>query len=357
MIDYMSEHEKTFAESSFWKKNSLLLLMFYLHEAETKSIDLVFKIIRLWRVPIADIRIIKEDWRKIVQTIKQGRAHELSEGDTLYLGACTKGTTTAKSMRKQPFSDTPARGRAFSLKSKYLNFIIEQSLAKKYEVQTLTEEYERIIKEDEIDEELTFEEQVISKFSSHYGKNEEQLKVELALDYAPTSKSRYAQIARGIMGVKTAQVEEFEKADVAMKTIKLGQTGILKESMSFAGIKYDQILLEDWESSYLYETCTKRFFFVIFQRNESDKLCLIKAFFWTMPAGDLQKAEGFWIDTQSKVRNGVYDSFLSSTDHPICHVRPKARNAADTVLSPQGKQEKKFAYWLNRSYIFDIISE
>lgn len=87
MIDYMSEHEKTFAESSFWKKNSLLLLMFYLHEAETKSIDLVFKIIRLWRVPIADIRIIKEDWRKIVQTIKQGRAHELSEGDTLYLGA------------------------------------------------------------------------------------------------------------------------------------------------------------------------------------------------------------------------------------------------------------------------------
>lgn len=36
-----------------------------------------------------------------------GEAHCLTEGDTLYLAACTKGATSA-SVRQQPFSPIPA---------------------------------------------------------------------------------------------------------------------------------------------------------------------------------------------------------------------------------------------------------
>ena len=60
--------------------------------------------------------------------IRAGKAEELSEGDTLYLGACTKGSTAASSYRSQPYSTGLAKQRAFSLKSKYLNFIIDDSL-------------------------------------------------------------------------------------------------------------------------------------------------------------------------------------------------------------------------------------
>lgn len=39
------------------------------------------------------MKVIQSDWEKIVNKVKIGEAHNLSEGDTLYLGACTKGST------------------------------------------------------------------------------------------------------------------------------------------------------------------------------------------------------------------------------------------------------------------------
>ena len=41
--------------------------------------------------------------------------------------ACTKGTN-AKSMRKQPFSDIPAKQRAYSLKNSYMTAYIRRIL-------------------------------------------------------------------------------------------------------------------------------------------------------------------------------------------------------------------------------------
>ena len=127
IINYLEEYKEEFNTSSFWKKNQLLLLMFYLYEQEKIDLDYIFKIIRLWQFPATDLKIIKDDWEKIIAKIKAGKAHEISEGDTLYLGACTKGANNT-TLRKQPFSDEMAMQRAFSLKSKYLNFIIEKSL-------------------------------------------------------------------------------------------------------------------------------------------------------------------------------------------------------------------------------------
>jgi DNA mismatch repair protein MutH len=56
-----------------------------------------------WSFPSTDLEIIKKDWETITKKIADGKAHELSEGDTFYLGACTKGAN-ASSVRKQPFS-------------------------------------------------------------------------------------------------------------------------------------------------------------------------------------------------------------------------------------------------------------
>jgi DNA mismatch repair protein MutH len=55
----------------------------------------------------------------INKKITSGKTHELSEGDTFYLGACTKGAN-ALSVRKQPFSEIPAKQRAYSFKQGYV---------------------------------------------------------------------------------------------------------------------------------------------------------------------------------------------------------------------------------------------
>ncbi|HRM87178.1 MAG TPA: MutH/Sau3AI family endonuclease, partial [Prevotella sp.] len=60
IINYIEEAKETFETSSFWKKNKLLLLMFYLHEANVDPVDMVFKLIRNWKFPKDDLKIIKD---------------------------------------------------------------------------------------------------------------------------------------------------------------------------------------------------------------------------------------------------------------------------------------------------------
>jgi DNA mismatch repair protein MutH len=64
-----------------------LFLIFYLYEKEIPVIEQNFLLSSLWEPS-------EEDWEKIVNKIKKGNAHNLSEGDTMYLGACTKGSSS-----------------------------------------------------------------------------------------------------------------------------------------------------------------------------------------------------------------------------------------------------------------------
>jgi DNA mismatch repair protein MutH len=377
IIDFHKEHSLSFIESSFWQKNSLLLLIFYLYEKDILLIDYIFKISRLWRFPLKDLKIIKDDWAKIVSKIKAGKAHEISEGDTLYLGACTKGSTAAKSKRTQPFSDIPAQQRAFSLKSKYLNFIIDQSFKGDYSLTPLDKPYQELLEEEivfsnepppgygnlfensesvikdvsEYKKGQTFEDVVIERFTKFYGYSEKEIAQEFGVIYNPKAKNKGYVLAKAIFGITKDKIEEFEKADLILKTIKLAATGRLKESMSFAQIKYNEIVNEEWENSYWYETLTKRFFFVVFKKDKNKIARLSKVLFWTMPPEDLKVAKAFWLDTKKNIVNGQYENFWKLKDHKICHVRPKGVNSKDLMETPQGTLQKKKCYWLNSEYI------
>lgn len=378
IIDYEKEHTQSFTTSSFWKKNQLLLLMFYLHEQEKLDIDYIFKIIRLWQFPATDLKIIKDDWTNIILKIKAGKAHEISEGDTFYLGACTKGANHM-SLRSQPFSSEKAMQRAFSLKSKYLNFIISKSLANE-EVIIDYEEYDKILNEDNLLNEPraqyrkinfaelepivkslseygngeTFEDLVVKKFTPFIGHSIDEIIANLEIE-KPKAKNMLNIIAKSIMGVQSKKIEEFEKADVLMKTIKLEKSGSLKESMSFSQIQYKKIINEEWEDSYWYNTLTKRFFFVIFKKNNQNILTLKKVMFWTFPFKDLAIAKKFWEDTKQKILMNNFESFIKISDDMICHIRPKGLNKLDLMETASGNMEKKKCYWINSSYIKEII--
>lgn len=379
IINYMEEYKNRFVTSSFWSKNKELLLLFYLYEADKLPIDYIFKIIRLWRFPEKDLKIIIDDWNKIIAKIKEGKAHELSEGDTIYLGACTKGATRA-SVREQPFSKLPAMQRAFSLKSKYLNFIIAQS-NEGIEHEINEDEYEFILSETRLTraefkeqnklslvasepivksihdykDGQTFEDFVSEKFEAFKGFTEKELIEHFKLEINHKAKNRFQVISNRIMGVEGKYVEEFMKGDIEMKTIVLERNGNLRESMSFQQIKYKEIIQETWLESYWYETLTKRFFFIVFKKDANNEPRLEKVMFWTMPTKDLEVAEMFWLDTQAKILTDDYSNFIKLSDDRICHVRPKALNAADLMETISGRMEKKKAYWLNNNYVKGIL--
>lgn len=374
IIDYMAESEATFPTSSFWKKNHLLLLMFYLHENGVDIVKLIFKIVRLWSFPDVDLKIIRDDWEKIHRKIATGHAHELSEGDTLYLGACPKGARGGANKRRQPHSDILADQRAYSLKSKYINTIILDSLAHPEMVSGISwseHQRKRVLSEteranyavsslSEYQRGETFEQLIERRFSPYYGKNIRQIESLLGVSITSKAKAISNAVIHAVLGVKTPKVREFENANIQQKSIRLEHNGRLREAMVFSQIKYDELADEEcWEDSLWYATLTQRFLFVVFRKDaggDDMEAVLQKVFFWTMPTEDLCEARKFWLDTRDKVRQGSFDNFMSASDGNICHVRPKAKNSLDLMPTRFGPQ-KKNGYWLNREYVLRIVNE
>lgn len=374
VIDYIEEATKTFDTSSFWKKNALLLLMFYLHEEGKLPYDLIFKIVRYWNFPETDLKIIRDDWTIIHNKILAGKAHEISEGDTLYLAACTKGSKAGAQMRRQPKSDKLAPQRAYSIKSKYVNtiildslnhpemhkglFISEQQKRKILKVQESAESVVRSISD--YRESETFEQLIERKFSPYYGKTIAEIEKILDVEFSQSKAMAY-DVCKAILGIKSKKIAEFEKAEIAIKTIRLEANGRLKEAMSFPNINYKEVVKEQsWEDSALYEMFTQRFMFIIFRKPavKNDKqVRLEKVMFWTMPFEDLKQGKILWENTRAKVAAGNYEHFIKSSENPVCHIRPKAQNAADTTEGAQGFQVKKMCYWLNRDYVFNQIKK
>ena len=92
IINYMEEYKNTFYTSHFWYKNNKIQIIWYLFEPNVPKKDLKVTHEKLFTFPEEDLPTIINDWEFIINKIKEGKAHELSEADTMYLGACTKVT-------------------------------------------------------------------------------------------------------------------------------------------------------------------------------------------------------------------------------------------------------------------------
>lgn len=367
IINYLEVHKEDFETSSFWKKNAHLLLVFYLHDKDLDLLDYIIKLVDGWKYPNEDLTIIQRDWEFINQKIKEGKAHELSEGDTFYLGACTKGSTALKSFRDQPFNKEKAKQRAYSLKQGYVNHIIANIAQEEAAV------YGKIIERPEILEEVrSIEEIVILKFNPFYGKSAEQIEQELGLELNQKAKSYFANLTNAILGIELGKkIEEFEKADIQVKTIRLKENNLPKEDISFPTFEYQELVETDWEDSDFKNILESKFFFVFYQF-EGENLILRKVKFWNMPHSDILEAKSVWEEMVKTVSNGeivkeVTDkgirktNFPKKTENKVSHVRPHARNAADTYELPvadklTGLTEfTKQCFWLNASYVKDEI--
>lgn len=369
IINYMEEGMvDVFEKSSFWKKNKLILLMFYLYEDDKEWLDFIFHIIRLWSFPENDLAIIKEDWRIIHEKILEGRAHEITEGDTRYLAACTKGSTAEKSYREQPYSDIPAKQRAYSLKPCYIKTIIEMSLSEQYSGDALSglaadpaasygqTQYESFFENKSYNHHKTFEDNIQEKLGTYYGRTESEIFQQLGIP-TTSAKNKYAILMKKMLGITKDKIEEFEKAGIQTKTINLEASGSLKESMSFKNINYKEIINEEWEDSDWYEILSHKFLFLVFQKKEDGSGSIFRtAFFWNMPSNDLKIAKEYWEHTKQRIIEDDFSHFIKASDKKICHVRPHGKDSHDLVETATGRMEKKYSYWLNREYILGIVN-
>ena len=371
IINYVEEADKVFETSSFWHKNKFLLLMFYLHESGVNPVDMLFKLIRTWRFPDVDLKIIRDDWNKIHSLIKDKKAHELTEGLTFYLAACMKGSKSGENMRPQYDGGIPAQQRAYSLKQSYVNKIILSSyldsqinhqlklspkrlitLQNKYSKENVVKSLKSYKKGE------TFEQLIERIMKPYYGKTLSQIGNDKKVNFNYSSKGLAYDVCKAIFGVKSKKIQEFEYAEVSLKTITLeANRDYIVQSMSFPYIRFVDIVTQEWEESDWYKLLTSKFFFVVFRKSIDDNkqhMKLEKVFFWNIPHSDLKVAKELWIDTKQKIKNGDYNNFITTKTHEMCHIRPHGTKG-QTILTPQQTREKPKCFWLNNDYILKIV--
>ncbi|MFT4413741.1 Sau3AI family type II restriction endonuclease [Fredinandcohnia humi] len=371
IINYMEEVKTTFQTSSFWSKNNKLLLMFYEWLPEKNRNEYVIYKSILFTYPEADLEIIKKDWETIVSKIREGKAHELSEGDTVYLGACTKGSNKS-TLRSQPYSTIHAMQRAFALKTSYMTALVRKYIHNEQLV-SFTNALELKKK--------TIKELLYDKFSAYIGLTDKEIAQKVNIPYNNKSKSFVPNIISALLGIKGTRldkIEEFAKANIQFKTIRLEPNGKPKESMSFETINFQEWFEETWEESYIRNRFTEtKFLFVIFEYNETKVENANRQLFfkgiklWSMPEKTIEvEIKQLWEEVQKRLKEGVQIKYVKrgkkivetnnlpkSGLNGVAHIRPKAADGSDKIHLPDGQKITKQCFWLNSSYIAEILNE
>lgn len=396
IIDYLTENVDSFYDSHFWFKNQKLFIMFYNHNFNIPK-DMWFIddfIFFTW--PEEDLKIVKDDWSKIVKKIKEGRAHELSESDTNYLAACTKGENS-KSTREQRCNGPRAKQRAYSLKQSYMTYILNNYVYSTKQIDNVIKsnnflsnekdspyfgvlENEKIIKDITQLDKKSFRDLVIDMFKPYYGKTQKEL---IKLFNIKDSKQANASIVRSILKVNgdVSKTEEFQKANIEPKTIRIEKNGLIKESMSTQTFEFLEIIDQDWEDSDFYNFVHKMFMFILFQKvDEMDENSYLKEVkFWGMSEEDIAEAERCFNETKETIDNGVVLTRVNNTfennlpkqsKNRVAHVRPKASksyykingieygdNPSNGSKLKNGDYMTRQCFWLNRLYISSVINK
>lgn len=374
MINYTEDWNKSFEQSHFYRKCLIMLIMFYLHQSNVSKLDLHFLFAVLWKIPEKDLLIIRKDYETIISKIRNGKAETLSEGDTMYLGACRKGQK-GDSLMVQHGSDIGAPRRAWSLKTTYMRIVLDE--VKKNNVDGAYCNYD--IKPTELEELISVDELkshsvddvLKGRFAPYVGLGYSEICKKLDINPI-TAKSKYFVIANAIASNKKIGnvnlSEELVKSGLTMKTIRINKNGKIKESMSFENIDYQEVYdCDEWTDSRLYELFTSRFMFVIFKVTDNllslpngkteSEYKLDKVAFWTMPQADLNVAMQYWENIRQCVKDDHIspEYFWGIKDNRDFHVRPKATLAKDMVDTPNGTKAKKYCYWFNAKYVKNII--
>lgn len=361
IINYMEEVHTTFETSSFWKKNEKLLLMFYEWQPDVERGNLKIIETMLYTYPEEDLIIIHKDWEIIVNKIKAGEAHLLSEGDTTYLAAATKGANKS-SVRQQPNSDIPAMQRAYSLKTSYMTAIVRE---------VITDEKLTYFSSKNELREKTIDQLLNERFTPYIGMSREEMAAQLDIAINPSNKSFIPNLISALLGVKGTKLDkiaEFAKANIQFKTVRLKQNGIPKESMSFVNIDFMEVAYEEWETSYIRNYFLEtQLLFVVFQFNEQDELIFKGVKLWHMPMETIEtKLYEYWQEIHQIVndgvklvqtKRGVSNNLPGTKFNVVLHVRPKGRDGNDKVSLPDGQMIAKQCYWLNAEYVFDVLNE
>ena len=372
MINYNSEANATFETSSFYKKNRKLLIWFYLWSKGVPATDYTITNYDLFEFEQSvQFQVIKRDWETIHQKILEGKAHEISESDTVFLAACTKGANSSI-LTTQPNSSLPAKPRAYSFKNSFMTRLYRQL------IHDMAPYVSFISDEEWMNNPL--EEIYKEKLKTFYGMSIQNLKNKFNIRTNP--KDLCFKIAQKMLGLegRDSSTREMMDAGIKLKTIRLNTNGTPHESMSFPAFDFTELLNKKWEESDIREDFVdwKLMFFVF--KDDNQGVCRFeRVAFWNIPNRIVDgPIKEMYEKCASLLKSGdvimevlpngtMKDYFPKETKarggNGVCHVRPHGRVAEDAFFLPVPDKltgivkYTKQSFWFNKLFIKSILSK
>ena len=374
-INFITEASATFTTSSFFKKCRRILIVGYIHDSnrdvhELEVASVVLFVLDL--LPEEDKKVIIEDWEVIHRKIAQGKAHEISEGDTRLLAACTK--SALRSDRTKQVIGPPAKPRAYSFKQSYLNILLATGMSSVvrerqpipygcgpgYELPDRAADWPDSFSVGS--NASSFENEIVDRFEAFVGKTLDNLYEEYHIN--PKAKHANHTLVMAILGRNSRTLQLINASGISIKTIVLQHNGTPTESMSFPAFSFADIIREDWDDidediKHFKNHISKRFLFIVFQRTSKDKKVKHRIFkgirFWNMPYSDMQTVRRKWEQTKTAVVNSDPNMFPKLKDRQIIHVRPHGDDHTDIDTLPDGTTLTKRCFWLNALYLKEVL--
>lgn len=366
MINYGNDYKIPFKESLPMKKTRRMLLIFYLHEPGKTYED--FKIIKTtdFKFDTEDYEQVKEDYHSIINKIKEGDAHNISERQQKLLAACTKGQGKGKDFVSQPFSEIPAKSRAYSYKSGYMTAFFKK-ITSPERVKHLT-----------IDKDSSFLDTVKKTLQQYIGKTDKEIRALVDCQSSEKAKEYKYRLISNMFEVNGSksnninQTEEFLKEGYSIKTVKNNNFGSDNQDMSFPNLDFTELSYDPFEestwSAYFAET---KYILAYWDETEKGVYTFKKFKLWEPSSEIITHAENFYEHIQSLIQNNQLkvnikytksgneiwrDNIPGKNTYGPFQVRPKGtKNSSITTIPLTNQKIKKKALYINKEYIRELL--
>lgn len=257
-IDYNNIINETYESSHLLGKCKEMLIIWYHYIPKTDYGDFKITDFQIYDMT-KDEDVFKNDFELIKEKVLKGRAHELSEGDTSYLGACTSAATSAD-RTTQPFSQILSKPRAYSLKNSYISGILrelKENTPKTIQINSIKKEKENkkqiTLEKYETPKEKTVIDYVTNKLKPYFGKTQLKILEEITgKTYTEKIPKNINKMISDILIGKDDELYEkdelFRKTSFIIKNLPIRKNKAI-ERMAFRTLELSEFEY-DWDDSY-----------------------------------------------------------------------------------------------------------
>ena len=381
-IDYNEIINETFESSHLLGKCKEMLIIWYHYLPKTDIGDFKITDYQIYDMT-KDEEIFKNDFELIKQKVLDGKAHELSEGDTSYLGACTKGATS-KDRTSQPFSEIQSKPRAYSLKNAYMTGILRElkenppkiiniessNVIDKNKVELSLDNYIKTNVNQEIPQktkEKTVIDYVYNRLEPYFGKTQLEIleKVTGKTYTEKIPKNINKMISDKLIGKDNELHEKdelFRKTSFIIKNIPIRNNKAV-ERMAFKTLQISDFE-DDWEDSYWKNYFEETTLIVICYEAENSKikngyrrLKYVKQM--SFSDEDLESFEKTYNMVKSAIENRDISLLPTpnSFDGQLLEIAPKGKKGDDAYNNFFKKDKTKVSFMISKELLNKKLEE